>query len=120
MIISSRILRYSFAILFLWFGFQQLMGPEKWISFLPVWTGYVPIPAEILIRLNGWFEIIGAFFLLTGTFVKQISVLLALHLFAIALETGGAIGMRDGILAMMGIALAFAPTDSWTVDAVSK
>ncbi|MBI4239825.1 DoxX family membrane protein [Candidatus Uhrbacteria bacterium] len=117
---TSRILRYSLAALFFWFGFQQITSPDHWTVFLPEWTGYFPIPGEMLVRLNGWSEMIGAVFLITGTFVKPISVVLALHLFLIAVEVKGAIGMRDAILGMTCIALAFTNKDSWTIDSLSQ
>lgn len=118
--ISLRILRYSFFILFLWFGFQQITDPGTWVGFLPNWTGYLPIPANMLIQINGWFEIIASLFLATGIFTKFIAAILSLHLLAIAWEAGGAIGMRDLILAMMGLSLVFADQDTWSLDYLAK
>jgi uncharacterized membrane protein YphA (DoxX/SURF4 family) len=114
--LSVRILRYSFFVLFLWFGLQQITDPGTWISFLPNWTGYLPIPANMLIQINGWFEVVASVFLLTGVFTKFITAILSLHLLAIATEAGGAIGMRDLILAMMGLALTVSQPDPWTLD----
>lgn len=111
-----RIIRYSWCLLFLWFGFQQLIDPGAWVSYLPVWTGYFPIPAEILIQLNGWLEIVLAVFLASGLMVRVVAIILSLHLMMIAVEAGGAIGVRDAVLAMMGVALAFTPADPWTLD----
>jgi len=113
---SIRILRYSFMILFLWFGYHQLMYPEMWTGFLPEWIGYFPIPAEMIIQLNGWFEVVAALFLGFGIFTRIIASLLAVHLFMVAVEVEGAIGMRDAVLAMIGVALATSPADPWTLD----
>lgn len=115
--ISSKIIRYSWVVLFLWFGYQQLADPHTWVGFLPTWTGYFPVPAEMLVQLNGWVEIIGAIFLLSGSYIKIVAAILSLHLLGIAWEAGGAIGMRDLILAMMGIAMIFDKPDTWTLDA---
>lgn len=113
---ALRILRYSFVVLFLWFGVQQLMGPGIWVGFLPTWTGYLPIPGEMLVLLNGWFEIIAAIALAVGLFTRWIALILGLHLFMIAWEAGGAIGMRDLILGMIGVALFVSEPDEWTLD----
>lgn len=118
--ISMRILRFSWAVLFLWFGTQQLMDPAVWVGFLPAWTGFLPIPAETLIQLNGWFECIAAVFLLVGIWIKPVSLILAAHLFFVAVDVGGATGVRDAVLAMVGVALFFAPVDSWALDARGK
>jgi len=113
---SLKILRYAWAALFFWFGFQQLSDPSTWVGFLPVWTGYFPIPGEMLVQLNGWLEIIGALFLLIGAFIRPVAIILSLHLFAIAIAAGGAIGVRDFVLALMGVTLAVADPDDWTLD----
>jgi uncharacterized membrane protein YphA (DoxX/SURF4 family) len=111
------ILRYSYVVLFLWFGTSQLLNPGAWTSFLPEWLGYLPMPPEMFVQLNGWAEIIAALFLLTGTYVRLVAGFLALHLFGIAISTLGAIGMRDAILAMIGVTLAAHAPDECTLDA---
>lgn len=119
--LSSRvILRWSFAALFFWFGSQQLLQPADWIGFLPEFTGYFPIPAEMLVQLNGWLEVVCAFMLLIGVYTRWVAGFLALHLFGIALTAGGAIGVRDAVLGMMGVALAMSPADDWTFDIKQK
>ncbi len=118
MSLTSRVLlRWSWALLFVWFGVQQLIDPGAWISFLPVWTGYFPIPAEMLIQLNGWLELCLAILLLLGNYTRFTATLLALHLAGIAITAGGAIGVRDAALAMVGASLALSKPDEWTLDA---
>lgn len=117
---SLILLRYAWVALFLWFGVEQLASPATWVSYLPVWTGYMPIPGEMLVQLNGWLELVLAFMLLVGIYTRGVAILLSLHLFGIAVTAGGAIGMRDAVLGMMGISLAFSPADAWTLDAKSK
>lgn len=118
--IASRIIRYSWGILFLWFGTQQLLDTQTWISYLPEWTGYFPIPGEMLIHMNGWFEIVAAIALLFGIYTRICVYLLTAHLLIIAFEMGGAIGMRDATLAVMGTSLLFLPEDPVTIDAKYK
>lgn len=92
-----------------------------WIGFLPIWTGYLPIPGAMLVQLNGWFEIMAAVCLCLGLYTRVVAALLALHLFGIAVSAGGAIGIRDAVLAMMGIALATsADEDPWTLDVMKE
>lgn len=96
------------------------MRPDMWTGFLPQWTGYLPIPSEMFVQINGLTEIVAAVFLLTGTFTKLVCFFLSAHLFGIAISAGGDIGMRDAILAMIGIALLFSPKDPWSVDEWSR
>lgn len=113
---SRVVLRWSWALLFVWFGTQQLMHPAQWTSFLPVWTGYFPMPAEMLIQLNGWVEVCLAVLLMVGCFTRFAAVILAAHLAGIAASVGGAIGVRDATLSAVGISLAFGGPDAWTLD----
>lgn len=117
---SLILLRFAWVGLFAWFGTEQLLHPEIWAVNLPEWTGYLPMPAETLVQLNGWIEIILAIALLIGLHTRLVAVLLSLHLLTIALEMGGAIGMRDLTLALMGLAIALNPPDYWTLDAKFK
>lgn len=113
---TYRIIRYTMVFLFLWFGYQQIANPEMWTTYLPEWTGYFPMPSNMIVQLNGFFEIIFALLLLAGIFTRVAAGLLGLHLLGIAFTVGGAIGVRDFALAMTSIALAFSKPDEWTVD----
>ncbi len=115
--LPSRILRYSWVVLFMWFGTQQLLHPDMWVGLLPAWTASLPVSADMFIKINGLTEVVAALFLLTGTWIKPVAAFLSLHLFGIAITLGGDIGMRDATLAMIGVALLFFPNnDPWTVD----
>lgn len=114
------LLRVSLAALFLWFGTQQWLYPDAWVSFLPAWLGYLPVPANSFIMINGCAEIIGALALLLGVWVQPVSILLGLHLLGIAATMGGAIGARDAALGLAAIALGLSPSDAYTIDAKFK
>lgn len=118
--LSRQTLRYSLAILFLWFGWQQLSAPEAWVFFLPEYIAYFPIPGEMLVQLNAWPEIIAALFLIAGVYTKAIAWLLGLHLLSIAFFVGGATGVRDAGLAFASFALALSEPDNWTLDKRSQ
>ena len=113
---SRVVLRWSWALLFVWFGTQQLMHPDAWVTFLPTWTGYLPVPAEMLIQLNGWMEVCLAALLFAGYFTRLCALVLAAHLAGIAASVGGATGVRDIALAAAGTSLALGEADEWTLD----
>lgn len=113
---SSIIIRWSLSALFLWFGTQQLLNPSMWIGFLPAWTGYFPIPGEMLVQLNGWMEVVLAISMAAGIFTRHVAAILGGHLLFIAISVGGAIGVRDMALAAVTLALAFSAPDAWSLD----
>lgn len=117
---TLALLRYSFAVLFLWFGYNQIINPEMWTAFLPPWLGYFPIPGEMIVQLNGLFELIAAAALVAGVFTRLVALVLGAHLMFIAIQVGGAIGMRDAVLAIIGLALCAADADRFTLDAASR
>lgn len=117
---ALALLRYSWVVLFLWFGFQQLTDAASWVGFLPEWVGYMPIPAEMIVQVNGWLEITAALAMLTGSYLKIVAGFLSLHLMFIAISVGGAVGMRDAVLAMIGVSLVMTEPDKWTLDYKAK
>ncbi|MEK7459377.1 MAG: DoxX family membrane protein [Patescibacteria group bacterium] len=119
-ICPSIIVRYAAVALFLWFGIAQLTAPENWVGFLPEWTGYFPMPASMIVQLNGLTEVVLALALGIGVFTRVVAVLLGIHLLGIAITAGGAIGVRDAVLAVMTTSLAFAAPDRLTLDAKNR
>lgn len=116
-ICPSIIVRYASVALFLWFGVAQLTDPIMWSGFLPEWTGSFPMSGATLVQLNGLFEIVLALALGVGVFTRVVATLLGIHLLGIAMTVGGAIGVRDAVLAVMTTSLAFAAPDRLTLDA---
>ena len=114
--IPSLIIRYTACFLFLWFGTQQLNDPNSWVVFLPEWTGYFPIPPEMLIQLNGWMEVILALMLGIGLYTRFAALVLSLHLMGIAASVGQATGVRDATLALFTLSLIFTKPDALTID----
>lgn len=74
------------------------------------------MPAEMMIQMNGWSEVILAIALLLGCFTRAVSTILAFHLLGIAITVGGATGMRDAALSAVGFSLALSEPDAWTMD----
>ncbi len=103
------ILRLSLAIVFLWFGFSQLMDGVNWVYLVPEWAvNIIHLPPAMIVLGNGLFEVVAGTLLAMGFFVRPIAVLLALHLALIAFELGlTPVGVRDFGLTMATLSLAF-------------
>lgn len=117
---SKRLLRYTWSSIFLWFGIQQLVGPDAWVSLLPEWAGYLPVPGDMLIQLNGWSEIVLATMLMLGVWYRPVILFLTIHLALITMGMSGATQVRDLGLTMIGIALLFDQRDAWPVSLLTS
>ncbi len=115
--LSTLVIRFALCALFAWFGVQQLLHPEAWVSFLPEWLGYLPIPAEMIVQWNGWFEVVAVALFAVGYMTRVVAFVLGAHLMAIAVTVGGAIGVRDAALAAATLAFVVSRPDDWTFDA---
>lgn len=95
--LGRAILRIGMALVFLWFGIDQIIEPNAWIGFIPEWVlGMVPLSATVFIYLNAAFEIVFGAALLFGLFTRFVAFLLFLHIADITLTVGfSAIGVRD-------------------------
>jgi uncharacterized membrane protein YphA (DoxX/SURF4 family) len=53
------ITRFGMSLVFLWFGFTQVMGPESWTSLIPEFiTNITHLSALTFVYLNGGMEIV--------------------------------------------------------------
>ena len=102
------VLRIGLAILYLWFGFSQLMNGIDWVSWVPDWAvSVLHLPPAMIVLLNGLFEVALGTLLAINIWVRWVAFILALHLFVIVLDIGAsAIGVRDFSLAAATLALA--------------
>lgn len=113
--VATLILRLTASGLFLWFGASQLLSPADWFHFLPAWTGFLPVPAAMFVRVNGLIEVLAAIWLALGIYTRPLAFLLFIHLVAIAITATGATKIRDLALAFNLLALAYLPTDKWGI-----
>ena len=114
---SALILRVGLVIVYLWFGISQLTDPQRFVGWLPNEASLIPTDPINLILLNGIFEIILSLGILFGIYIKYASLLLSLHLFAIAYTIGlNETGIRDLGLAFATLALGFSEPDKYTLD----
>ncbi len=112
------LLRISLALVFLWFGINQILFPQDFIGYLPdfvfqpqqgmmgmmnAMVSYLPQQAYSLLLINGSIEIIlGILLLLIGLFTRFASLILAFHLLIIAFS----LGYNDVAIRDFGLALA--------------
>lgn len=119
--LAPTVLRLGLVFLFLWFGLSQLTNPGGWTSWLPSWTGNLPIAATTLVLLNGAFETVFGIALAVGIWTRLVAALLALHLFFIAYELGyNDIGVRDFCLAIATTTVALYGSDRYSLDTRAK
>ncbi len=113
------VVRLGMALVFLWFGTQQLMHTTMWISLIPQSIMNLShLSAEVLVRFNGVFEIVFGLLLLIGFFTRTAALLLALHLLNIMFVVGyNSIGVRDFGLALATFSIFFYGADCCSLDA---
>lgn len=106
--LAYHILRLGLAIMFLWFGFSQLLDGANWVGWVPGWaTAISGLSPEMIVMLNGTLEVVAGAALATGLFVRIASILLGLHLVVLVFEIGANdIGLRDFGLMAATFALA--------------
>ena len=114
---GNILLRYAMAVLFLWFGLNQLFNADAWLVWLPQWVEGLPIEPLTFIYMNGFFETVFGAFLALGLFTRMSALLLSLHLFGIAFSLGyNDIAVRDFCLALAAMAVSFYGSDKWCCD----
>ncbi len=131
---STDLVRIAVSLVFLWFGISQLVNPESFLGYVPIWLyphepqmmhehpmqfmhniPAIPIPA--IVMLNGVFETIFGIFLILGLFTRIAAFLLALHLLAISLSLGyNDIAVRDFGLALATLSLVFSGAGEFSLD----
>lgn len=121
-IYASPLLRIGMALVFLWFGFEQLFNTSAWVRLIPEWvTGLTGLTASTLVQFNGAFEVVFGTCLLFGFFTRVVSFLLALHMihitFTLVMASGwNAISVRDFGLSVATITLFLLGNHSFSVD----
>ncbi|MDO8467918.1 MAG: DoxX family membrane protein [Nanoarchaeota archaeon] len=114
------VLRISLSLVFLWFGINQIYSPTSWTGFVPPFVSSIISPGTVVL-MNGSLEIILGLFLISGLYVRFSSLVLAVHLFAIALPMGyNAIAIRDFGLAFATLAIFFNGADKFCLDYKNK
>ena len=111
------ILRVSMALVFLYFGFQQVYSPDSWTSFVPEFAILSGMTANNIVMINGVLELILGSFLIVGIYVRFSALILSLHLIGIAISIGFTpLGIRDFGIAFATLALSIFGSDKYTLD----
>lgn len=115
---SATVLRIGIALVFLWFGTQQIIDPIAWSSYIPdALVGILSLSASKIVYLNGIFEVIFGTALLLGYFIRVSALLLALHMINITYIVGfNAVGVRDFGLAVSTIVIFMQGVDKFSLD----
>lgn len=114
---AQPFLRVTLALVFLYFGFQQIYSPDDWTGFVPAFlTGTVITSANIVI-VNGILELTLGTFLLIGLYTRLSALVLSFHLLGITFAIGFTpLGVRDFGLAAATFALFLHGGSLWSID----
>ncbi len=120
--ISPTILRIGIALVFIWFGYSQLVDPVSWLDFVPKSVVTMSgMTANTLVFLNGIFEVVFGIALFLGFFTRIVAFLLALHIIDITYIVGfDSIGVRDFGLSIATISIWMNGADQYTLDKFIK
>lgn len=114
---AKPLLRISMALVFLYFGFQQVYSPDDWAGYVPKFLTSVIITANNLVILNGIVELSLGIFLLIGIYTRLSSLILALHLFGISFSIGfNPLGIRDFGLSFATLVVLLNGPDQYCLD----
>ena len=113
---SPIVLRFGIVFVFLWFGINQLVFTDDYISYLPEFL-LSSESAHLAVIVNGSFEIILAGLLLIGLFTKFSAFLLSINLLMITISLGyNDIAVRDLGLTIATFAIFLGGEDRWCLD----
>ncbi len=115
---ASTVLRIGLALVFVWFGFQQLSNTAMWVKMIPQMViDLSGLTAQTLVHFNGAFEVVFGLALLIGFHTRIVALFLALHILDITLVVGyNAIGVRDFGLSLATIAVFLHGTSPLSLD----
>jgi uncharacterized membrane protein YphA (DoxX/SURF4 family) len=116
--IAPAVLRIGIALVFLWFGLQELTNPTDWTSYIPSFaTKLSHLNAYTLTYINGSFEVLAGLLLILGLWTRIVAALLFLHLLSILSVVGyNPIGVRDFGLMIASLSIALSGQDKFTLD----
>ncbi len=115
---APLILRIGLALVFLWFGFNQIIDQDKWLSLIPESiVSLTGLSAKTLVLCNGIFELVGAMLLAFGIRIRLVASLLFLHMIGIVSSLGfTSVAVRDVGLMFGLLSVAFRGQDEFSVD----
>ena len=112
------ILRLGLAMVFIWFGMNQILNQSMWLTFIPDWASRLTgMGAATLVLVNGIFEVVFALLLAFGIQIRIVATLLFLHMILIVSDVGiDPVGVRDVGLMFALLSVALHGPDTLSVD----
>jgi len=133
---APMVLRIGLALVFLWFGVNQLLFPKTFIGYLPSWIvqdsmgiGHIlysifsilPGGPSTSIYLNGLLEVVLGLLLIAGILTRATALFLTIHLLIICFSLGyNDIAIRDLGLSMATLAVFLYGPDNWCLESRSN
>jgi len=109
--------RIGAALVFIWFGLEQLLSASEWMGWLPNYALSLPMSAITLVELNGTLEAVSGLLLLVGLYTRLTASLLAFHMAHIISVVGyGEIGVRDFGIFMATLSIMLHGVDDFSLD----
>ena len=118
---APAVLRLGLAMVFIWFGSNQLLNQAMWMGLIPKsLVSMTGISAGTFVIINGIFEIFMATLLAFGIGIRIVATLLFLHLIMIISDLGlTAVGIRDVGLMFAMLSVAFHGADEYSYDKIN-
>ena len=114
---AKPLLRIGLSLVFLYFGFQQVLSPDDWAGFVPKYALVFNLTANNLVMLNAVMELTLVLFLIIGLYTRFSSIVLSLHLLGVAFSVGfNPIGIRDFGLAIATFVIFLNGLDNYCYD----
>lgn len=113
---APSIVRFGISFVFLWFGINQLLFPENFIGYIPMWS-LALFNVNTIILFNGIFQTLFGLFLVLGLFTRVSSLLLGLHLIIIIFSLGyNDIAIRDFGILIVTVSIFLNGVDNLCLD----
>lgn len=111
------LLRWSLALVFLYFGFSQAINTSAWASLVPAFLTKSFLSANNIVIMNAILEITLGIFLSLGLYTKFSSIILSIHLLFITIGMSfSPIGARDFGLTIATLVIFLSDLDTYTLD----
>jgi uncharacterized membrane protein YphA (DoxX/SURF4 family) len=111
---APSIVRVGVALVFLWFGLNQIFDTSSFLGWLPSWAYLIPISSSVLVIISGVIETVFGLLLLLGLYTRFSALILLLQLIVIIVGLGyNDIMIRDVGLSFATLSILIHGKDEW-------